>query len=425
MRNMKYEVEYLNILNEELKKAMGCTEPIAISYLSSTARDLLGNLPERIDIYVSGNILKNVKSVVVPNTNGMRGIKTAVGIGVVGGVSELKLECLSRITNEQIEKCKEYLNKTEIKVLQSDSNYQFDIHLFLYYADDIVEARMVDNHTNIVYLRKNDDILVNKDLSNTVTFTALTDHSVLSVEEIYNFANEIELDKVKELIETQIECNMKIAEMGLAHNYGANIGSTILKENLNCTKTKAKAYAAAASDARMNGCDLPVVINSGSGNQGITCSIPVIIYADAYNVDYERKIRALVLSNLLTTHVKTGIGRLSAYCGVVAAGCTAGAGISYLLGGDLRAISHTLVNSLAILSGVICDGAKASCAAKIASSVDAGILGCELFLNGNQFYSGDGIVTKGVENTIRNVGIVASQGMLETDKEIINLMLKN
>ena len=422
---MKYEKEYLNILNEELKKAMGCTEPIAISYLSCTARDLLGGIPSKVNIYVSGNILKNVKSVVVPNTHGMRGIKTAVGIGIIGGISELKLECLSKVTSSQVEKTKEYLENTEINIAKSDSPYQFDIIIELYLGDDVVEARMVDNHTNIVYLRKNDNILVNKDLTDSVTFTSLTDHSVLSVEEIYNFANEIELDKVKDLIETQIKCNMEIAETGLKHNYGANIGSTILKENPNCTKTKAKAYAAAASDARMNGCDLPVVINSGSGNQGITCSIPVIIYADAYNVGYERKIRALVLSNLLTTHVKTGIGRLSAYCGVVAAGCTAGAAISYLLGGDLRAISHSLVNSLAILSGVICDGAKASCAAKIASSVDAGILGCELFLNGNQFYSGDGIVTKGVENTIRNVGIVASQGMLETDKEIINLMLKN
>lgn len=422
---MRFKQEYLNILKEELKKAMGCTEPIAISYLSATSRDLLGELPEKIDVVVSGNILKNVKSVVVPNTNGMRGIKTAVAIGLVGGISELKLECLSKINSIQIEECKKFITEHEINIMKSESSYQFDILIKLYKDNHIVEARMVDNHTNIVYLRKDKEVLINKDLSNIVTFTSLTDHSVLSVEEIYNFANEIELDLVKDLIETQIECNMKIAETGLAHNYGANIGSTILRENPNCTKTRAKAYAAAASDARMNGCDLPVVINSGSGNQGITCSIPVVIYADAYNVSYERKIRALVLSNLLTTHVKSGIGRLSAYCGVVAAGCTAGAAISYLLGGDLRAISHTLVNSLAILSGVICDGAKASCAAKIASSVDAGILGCELFLNGNQFYSGDGIVTKGVENTIRNVGIVASQGMLETDKEIINLMLKN
>lgn len=422
---MKYKQEFLNILNEELKKAMGCTEPIALSYLACTAMELIGELPDKVDIIVSGNILKNVKSVVVPNTNGMRGIKAAVAIGLVGGISELKLECLSRINSYQIEKCKEFMDNHEINIFQSDSNYQFDIIIKLYQKEHIVEARMVDNHTNIVLLKKDDDVVFYKDLSNAVTFTSLTDHSVLSVEEIFNFANEIELEEVKDLIETQIECNMKIAETGLSHNYGANIGTTILKENPNCTKTKAKAYAAAASDARMNGCDLPVVINSGSGNQGITCSIPVIIYADAYNVSYERKIRALVLSNLLTTHVKTGIGRLSAYCGVVVAGCTAGAAIAYLLGGDLRTISHTLVNSLAILSGVICDGAKASCAAKIAASVDSGILGYELFLNGNQFYSGDGIVSKGVENTIKNVGIVASQGMLETDKEIINLMLHN
>ena len=422
---MKYENEYLKILTEELKKAMGCTEPIAISYLACTARDLLGILPKKVDVFVSGNILKNVKSVVVPNTEGMRGIKPAVAIGLVGGITELKLECLSKINENDIKNCKKFIDSTEINILPIDSKYQFDLKLIMYSTTNEVEARIVDNHTNIVYLRKNDEILINKDLSNVVTFTSLTSHSVLSVEEIFNFANEVELDKVKDLIETQIKCNMEIAEKGLAHNFGANIGSTILKENPNCTKTKAKAYTAAASDARMNGCDLPVVINNGSGNQGITCSIPVVIYADAYNIPYERKIRALVLSNLLTTHVKSGIGRLSAYCGVVVAGCAAGAAISYLIGGDLKSISHSLVNSLAILSGVICDGAKASCAAKIASSVDAGILGCELYLNGNQFYSGDGIVSKDVEKTIKNVGIVARQGMLETDKEIINLMFNN
>ena len=218
---------------------------------------------------------------------------------------------------------------------------------------------------------------------------------------------------------------MKIAETGLKNSYGANIGKTLLASFPNDVSIKAKAYASAASDARMSGCELPVVINSGSGNQGITCSIPVIIYAQELNVAHEKLIRALVLSNLLTTHIKTGIGRLSAFCGAVAAGCASGAAISYLYGGNLKMISHTLVNSLAIVSGIICDGAKPSCAAKIASSIDAGIMGFKLYQNGNQFYSGDGIVTKGVENTIKNVGVVASQGMLETDKEIINLMLNN
>ena len=422
---MKYENQYLEILKEELKKAMGCTEPIAISYLACTARDLLDEKPESVDIYVSGNILKNVKSVVVPNTNGMRGIKAATAIGIVAGVKELKLECLSKIKDSEIEQCKNFLENVPITILASNSNFAFDIHLFLKSKNNEVEARIVDNHVNIVYLRKNSEIIVNKDISSAQTVSNLTDHSILSVEEIYNFANKIELDKIRDLMEQQINCNMQIAKSGLEKKYGANIGSTLLKAYPNDILTKAKAYASAASDARMNGCELPVVINSGSGNQGITCSIPVIVYADELGVSYEKKIRALVLSNLLTTHIKTGIGRLSAFCGAVAAGCAAGAAISYLYGGDLKMISHTIVNGLAISSGIICDGAKASCAAKIAISIEAGILGFKLYENGNQFYSGDGIVTKGVDNTIRNVGLVASEGMVQTDKEIINLMLKN
>lgn len=422
---MKYEKQYLDILNEELKKAMGCTEPIAISYLSCTLKDLLGEIPFKVDIYVSGNILKNVKSVVVPNTNGLRGIASAVAIGLFGGKKELKLECLSSISEEQRNAAGEYLKNKPIRILSSEDGYVFDIHIIMYGSNDVVEGRIVDNHTNIVYLRKNDEVILNKDISNSQKVSNLTDHSILNVEDIYCFANEIDLFKVEQLIESQIECNMKIAEFGLTHFYGANIGKTILETYPYDVSTIARAYASAASDARMNGCELPVVINSGSGNQGITCSIPVVIYAKELKVSREKLIRALVLSNLLTTHIKTGIGRLSAFCGAVAAGCAAGAAIAYLHDGDLEMVSHTLVNSLAIVSGIICDGAKASCAAKIASSVDAGILGFNLYKQGNQFYAGDGIVSKGVENTIRNVGIVASQGMVETDKEIIELMFKS
>ena len=422
---MKYEKEYINILNEELKKAMGCTEPIAISYLSASLKDLLGKYPEKVDIFVSGNILKNVKSVVVPNTNGMRGIAAAIGIGIVGGKKELKLECLSKVSENDIEQCKEYLNNVKISINKKESNFIFDILMVMYEGKDCVEGRIVDNHTNIVYLKKNDEILINQSLENQQTVSNLTDHSVLNVSDIYDFANQIELEEVKEIIEEQIKCNMLIANVGLKENFGANIGKTLLKAYPNDISMKAKAYAAAASDARMNGCELPVVINSGSGNQGITCSVPVIVYAEELNVSEEKLIRALVLSNLLTAHIKSGIGRLSAFCGAVAAGCAAGASIAYLYGYGLDVISHTIVNSLAIVSGIICDGAKASCAAKIASSVDAGILGFKLYLEGNQFYSGEGIVTKGVDNTINNVGIIARNGMAETDKEIINLMLKD
>ena len=421
---MKYRKQYLTILQEELKKAMGCTEPIAISYLSSTLKKLLDEEVVNVDVYVSGNILKNVKSVVVPNTNGLRGIGAAAAIGIIAGRPELKLECLSKVTANDIIKSKELLDKNIIKVYNNESNFIFDISITLTGTNNIVKGRIVDNHTNIVYLEKNRKVVLELPL-NEEKVSNLTDRSVLNVSDIYDFASKIEIGEVEKIINEQIACNMAIAKVGLEKNYGANIGKTLLKHFPNDISIKAKAYAAAASDARMSGCELPVVINSGSGNQGITCSIPVIIYAEELKVSNEKLIRALVLSNLLTAYIKTGIGRLSAFCGAVAAGCAAGASIAYLYDGDLNMISHTLVNSLAIVSGIICDGAKASCAAKIASSIDAGILGYKLYCDGNEFYSGDGIVTKGVDNTIANVGIIASQGMSETDKEIINLMLKN
>ena len=422
---MKHQEEYLNILNEELKKAMGCTEPIAISYLACTVRDLLGELPKRVNVYVSGNILKNVKSVVVPNSGGLRGIKVAASLGIVAGKKDLKLECISQVTDGDIKNTLDFIKKTQINVLSSEGGYIFDIQIVMFGENNVAEGRIIDNHTNIVFLRKNNQIILEKDISISKKVSNLTDHSVLNVEDIYRFAQEIELEKVEDLIETQIKCNMEIANYGLTHNYGANIGLTLLKTYPKDVTVRARAYAAAASDARMNGCEMPVVINSGSGNQGITCSIPVIIYAEELKVKREKLIRALVLSNLLTTHIKTGIGRLSAFCGAVAAGCASGAAISYLHGGGLKEISHTLINSLAIVSGIICDGAKASCAAKIASSVDAGILGFKLHQQGNGFYDGEGIVTKDVEKTIENVGIVASQGMLETDKEIIQIMFRD
>ena len=419
---MKYKNEYLSILKEELKKAMGCTEPISLAYLSACLRDLLNDIPDRINIYVSGNILKNVKSVVVPNTNGLRGIKAACLIGVVAGKKDLKLECISKVTEDEINKCKELMNEIEVNILTSDE-FIFDIHIFMYKNNDVVEGRIIDNHTNIVYLRKNKDVIINRKIKNVTKVNDLTDHNILNVKDIFEFANNIELCEVQELIEEQIKCNMEIAEAGLKSNYGANIGKTLLSCYPSDVTIRAKAYASAASDARMNGCEKPVVINSGSGNQGITCSVPVIIYAEHLKVSHDLLIRSLVLSNLLTTHIKKGIGRLSAFCGVVAAGCAAGGAIAYLHKQDEEMVSHTIVNSLAIVSGIICDGAKASCAGKIASAVDAGILGFKLYQNGNEFYSGDGIVTKGVDNTINNVGLIARLGMVETDKEIIHLML--
>lgn len=420
---MKFEAEYCRILEEELKPAMGCTEPIAIAYLSSIARKYLGEIPKRTEIYVSCNIIKNVKSVVVPNTNGLRGIEAACAIGIISGESDKKLECISNVTNEQIEECKKYLDLHNIYVYPATSEFVFDIHILMHTADHCCEARIVDYHTNLVYLKLDDQVLVEKQLEGTKHID-LTDRSILDVEDIFDFINCVSIDKIKPVLEQQISYNMAIAEEGLKNNYGANIGKTLLASEGNSILTKAKAYAAAGSDARMNGCNMPVVINSGSGNQGMTCSIPVIIYAQELKVPYEKELRALALSNLLTIHIKTDIGRLSAYCGAIAAGCACGAAIAYLYGGGVKEVSHTLVNALAIASGVICDGAKASCAAKIALAVDAGVLGYQMYLHGNQFHSGEGIVTKGVENTIHNVGLLASEGMQETDKEIIKIMMK-
>lgn len=419
---MKYENEYIKILNEELKKAMGCTEPIAIAYAASIVKTLIGSSVEKIEVYVSGNIIKNVKSVVVPNTNGLRGIEAACAIGFTGGNSDLELECISQATDKDIEKCKELLNKNIINVMLSDSDYIFDIHIKAYANGGVYESRIADYHTNVVLIKQNNNILLEKKITGLKN-SELTNRNLLSVEGIYEFAESVDINKIKDVLDGQIQHNMSIAEEGLKNSYGANIGKTILNSEGDSIKTKAKAYAAAGSDARMNGCNMPVVINSGSGNQGMTCSIPVVVYAKELKVSEEKLYRALALSNLLTTHIKTDIGRLSAYCGAIAAGCAAGAAIAYLHGGGFKEICHTLVNALAIESGVICDGAKASCAAKIALAVDAGILGYHMYVNGNQFKGGDGIVKKGVENTIHNVGKLASLGMLETDKEIIKIMM--
>lgn len=421
---MRYEQEYIAILKEELKPAMGCTEPIAIAYASSLAKKYLGTEPDKVEVYVSGNIIKNVKSVIVPNTNGLRGIESACAIGITAGDSALELECISKATPDEILRCKSLLEKKIIHVFLSESELIFDIHIFMYGGNNVCEVRITDYHTNVVRIRYNEKIVLEKEASG-IKSSDLTDRSLLNVEDIYDFAENVAIDKVKEIIGKQEECNMAIAKEGLRHSYGANIGKTILSSEGNSIQAKAKAYAAAGSDARMNGCHMPVVINSGSGNQGMTCSIPVILYAEELKVSEEKKIRALILSNLLTIHIKTDIGRLSAYCGAIAAGCSSGAAIAYLYGGGLKEINHTLVNALAIASGVICDGAKASCAAKIALAVDAGILGYHMFLNGNQFKDGDGIVKKGVENTIHSVGLLASEGMVETDKEIIKIMMNS
>ena len=414
---------YCDILKEELRLAMGCTEPIAIAYSASIARSYLSENPTEICIGLSGNIIKNTKSVVVPATGGMHGIPAAVAAGAVANKPELVLEVLSSLTATDVPKMKALLDTCPIEVGELNTTHIFEILIQMRNETDSVTVRLLDRHTNLVYVEKNGEVLVRNEAEEE-DGGIKTDRTLLTVENIVKFADEVNLDDVRELLERQISCNMAIAEEGIKNNYGACIGKIIYKNGDCSLSDKARAFAAAGSDARMNGCELPVCIISGSGNQGMTASIPIVIYARELGKSEEEMLRALVLSDLITTHLKTGIGCLSAYCGAISAGCGAGAGIAYLQGGGFKEVAHTIVNSLAILSGTICDGAKSSCAAKIAMAVESGILGYEMYRNGQQFYGGDGIITKGVENTIANVGQLAREGMAGTDKEIIKIMLE-
>lgn len=412
---------YLEILKRELIPAMGCTEPIAIAYCAAKARAVLGELPDSVRVEVSGNIIKNVKSVIVPNAGGRRGIEAAAAVGIVAGREDLELEVLSQVTEEQKESLAKYLAETSICVCPVESDYLLDIAVAVKKGEEKARVHIVNEHTNIILIEKNGEVLFKKDAEEQEEGD-LPDYSLLTIEKIYDFALTADPDDVKELLDRQIEYNTAISDEGMRGDYGANIGRILLTEYGDKIENRAKARAAAGSDARMNGCELPVIINSGSGNQGMTASLPVIEYAGELGSTKEQLYRALLISNLVTLHQKEGIGRLSAYCGAVSAGAGAGAGIAYLLGGDLKVIAHTLVNALAITSGIVCDGAKASCAAKIAVAVDAGILGYKMYKNGQQFYGGDGLVAKGVENTIRNIGRLGKDGMKETDKEIIKIM---
>ena len=412
---------YVQILKEELVTAMGCTEPIAISYAAARARAVLGELPEKIVVKASGSIIKNVKSVVVPNTGGLRGIEAAAAAGVVCGNENKKLEVLSEIESEDIERIKGYLGQADIKVEYQETGRTFDLSVCVYKEHSQASVRITDYHTNIVQIEKNWEF-IRDDLKDEKIEKANRD--VLSMENIWEFVRCADIEDVKETLDKQIECNMKIAREGIRGNYGANIGSILLKMEGDAVQVRAKAMAAAGSDARMNGCGLPVVINSGSGNQGITCSVPVLVYGESLNCDIEKIYRALLLSNLTAIYIKAGIGTLSAYCGAVSAGAAAGAGIAYLHGGGYEEIKHTVVNALAIVSGIVCDGAKASCAAKIASSVEAGIVGYYMSLNEQEFCAGEGIVAEGIDRTIENIGILGKEGMKETNKKIIEMMIK-
>ena len=416
--------QFIAILEEELRPAMGCTEPIALAYAGAKARAVLGALPERIDVLVSGNIIKNVKSVVVPNTGGLRGIAAAVCAGVVAGQADRLLEVIASVPKEKQAELKEYMKQVEVNIAPSTSELVFDIDLTLYAGENKARVRIVNHHTNIVHISRNEDVMLELPIEES-SEDNLTDKSCLTIERIVEFANVLDPNDVKATIGRQLEYNLAIAQEGLRGNWGANIGSVILSQQGTANNRKAAAWAAAGSDARMSGCEMPVIILSGSGNQGITASVPVAVYAQAFGASEEELLRAVSVSDLITVHQKTGIGRLSAYCGAISAGVGAGAGIAYLHGGRERAVAHTVVNAVAILSGTICDGAKPSCAAKIAAAVDAGILGYNMYLENQQFFGGDGIVTKGADKTVSNIGRLAREGMRQTDRTILEIMLSD
>lgn len=412
---------YIRVLEKELVPAMGCTEPIAVAYAAAVAAKELSVRPEKVNIIVSGNIIKNVKSVIVPNTGGLHGLEAAAAAGIIAGDPDKKLLVISQVTAGQQEEIVRYLKEAVFAVEEATSGELFDIQILLEGKGHKAMCRITGDHTNIVRIEEDGQVVFERAVE--IAAEDNTDKELLTVEGIVEFADTVEIGDIQPILDRQIKYNMTIAEEGLKNNYGARIGQVLLKTRGDDVVTRARAYAAAASDARMGGCELPVVINSGSGNQGITASLPVVIYAKELGASDEMLYRALAVSNLVTLHLKSGIGPLSAYCGAISAGCGAAAGVTYLYGGKFRQIAHTVVNAIAINSGVICDGAKASCAAKIASAVEAGLLGMEMFRQGSQFVGGDGIVSKGVENTIDNVSRLATQGMRKTDAEIIKIML--
>lgn len=411
---------YVQILQDELVPAMGCTEPIAVAYAAAIARETLGQLPQRVNVLVSPNILKNVKSVVVPHTQGMRGIAAAAAAGIAAGQASQKLEVISQAGEKEIAQVKTYLESAEITVGCSAREWLLNIQITAWAGEESAFVEIAGAHTNVIRIEHGEEVLLDQVYSEEPS--QCEGKNELSVEDIVSFANEVELERIAPTLDRQIAMNMAVAQEGLSGKWGAGIGKILLDAYGNQVQNRAKALAAAGSDSRMSGCELPVVINSGSGNQGLTTSLPVIVYAEELGASHEALLRALAVANLVTLHLKEGIGKLSAYCGATSAGCGAAAGVCYLMGGRSYEIAHTVVNGVAINSGMICDGAKPSCAAKIASAVEAGLLGLQMQQHGTQFCGGDGIVTKGVEKTILNVCHLARDGMAATDKEIIRIM---
>lgn len=413
---------YVRILTRELVPALGCTEPIAIALAAAKAREALGEEPRRLLVKCSGNIIKNAKGVIVPTTGNMRGIDTSAVLGALAGCPALGLEVLSKVGPADLEATRQMLAQGVCTVELLDTPSRLHIIVEITGDNHTALAEIRDEHTNVVRIERDGERLFYKEVEE-VADEDDTDLEALNLADILEFANTVDLEDVRPVIKRQIEYNTRIAQEGMTHAYGGRVGATLMRHYGGDVRVRARALAAAGSDARMGGCELPVAIVSGSGNQGLTASVPVIVYAREKGLPHDALLRALLVSDLITIHQKTGIGRLSAFCGATSAGVGAACGIAWLDGGGYEVIAHTIVNALAILSGMVCDGAKASCAAKIATAVNNGLLGYRLFQQGLQFYGGDGIVTKGVENTIANVGRLAREGMRGTDCEILDIMV--
>ncbi len=419
--NKKIYDNYVWILQSELIPAMGCTEPIAIAYAAAKAREVLGKEPEHISVRCSGNIIKNVKGVTVPNSGGLRGVEAAAVLGSAGGDAEKELEVLSDVSDSDREKTKQLLDRKGYCVCTLAENVDnLYVEVTVFADKEQALAEITGKHTHISRLEKDGKLLFEDPFQKA---DLKGDRSLLNVKQIYEFANVVDLNDIHDLISRQIEYNTRIAEEGLRVPYGAQVGRTLLEEyGDDKVLVRARAKAAAGSDARMGGCPLPVIINSGSGNQGITVSVPVIEYAREFKLTEEKLYRALVLANLISIHQKRFIGDLSAYCGATSAGCAAACGIAYLQDADYTRICDTITNTIATIGGMVCDGAKSSCAAKISAALEAAITACHMSGNGRVFQPGEGLVEDEVEKTIQNFGKIGREGMRETDLDILNLM---
>lgn len=415
---------YVAILKNELKVALGCTEPIAIAYVGAKVREVLGKMPTHIDVYCSGNIVKNVKAVVVPNSDGQRGIDVAAALGVIGGDASLELAVLEAVKPEDIERSKKLLKEhfVDTHLVENVANLYVAIRATA--GDESAEVEVQDYHSNITKITKNGKVVFAKEAENKTHESDGPDKNLLNVKDILEFADTVNLEDVKNVLDKQIKYNTAISQEGLDHPYGAEIGRTLMEDfDHSNVKLRAKAFAAAGSDARMSGCPLPVVINSGSGNQGITVTLPVVVYGKYYGIPQEKIYRTLCVSNLISVHQKRFIGSLSAYCGATSAACGSGAGIAYMLGMTYEEICDVITNSIATIGGMICDGAKASCAAKIAAAVETALVAVHMAKKHRAFKNGEGLVKDNVEDTIATVGDMGRVGMKSTDVEILNLML--